>query len=366
VISKSRRAAIVGAALLCSATLFAACGEDESDTGTQGAKQGGTSADKQVVMGMSFCYLNNSGMVAFRDAEKKAAEAKGWKVLQPTDANNSQATQLTQINDLLTQKIDVLDLHQCTADGVVPAIKKATDQGVVVFTPDQLAASGDVAVAATVDNVDAAAQACRELVKRLGGASASGKIIQLQGDIGSAAGKERTEGFEGCMKSEAPNVKILTVPTKWDAAAGAQGAKALLNANPDVKAIFMQSDIVFSTALIQTLKSMKKLVPAGQDGHIALFGIDGGAEMLGFIRDGSADFTVSQPLTEYGPVALPFVEKALDGTLGEIKPGTKSELEGSKGMDIKQVPTGLMVVVPATLVTKENVESPDLWANSAG
>jgi ribose transport system substrate-binding protein len=128
----------------------------------------------------------------------------------------------------------------------------------------------------------------------------------------------------------------------------------------------MQSDIVFSTALIQTLKSMKKLVPAGQDGHIALFGIDGGAEMLGFIRDGSADFTVSQPLTEYGPVALPFVEKALDGTLGEIKPGTKSELEGSKGMDIKQVPTGLMVVVPATLVTKENVESPDLWANQVG
>lgn len=364
-ISKSRRAATVGAALLCAATLVAACGESESDTGNQGAKQG-ASDDKQVVMGMSFCYLNNSGMVAFRDAEKKAAEAKGWKVLQPTDANNSQATQLTQINDLLTQKIDVLDLHQCTADGVVPAINKATEQGVVVFTPDQLAASGDVAVAATVDNVEAAAQACRELVERLGGASASGKIIQLQGDIGSAAGKERTEGFEGCMKSEAPNVEILTVPTKWDAAGGAQGAKALLNANPDVKAIFMQSDIVFSTALIQTLKSMKKLVPAGEQGHIALFGIDGGAEMLGFIRDDSADFTVSQPLTEYGPVALPFVEKALDGSLADIKPGTKSELEGSQGMDIKQVPTGLMVVVPATLVTKENVDSPDLWANSAG
>jgi ribose transport system substrate-binding protein len=314
-------------------------------------------------MGMSFCYLNNSGMVAFRDAEKKAAEARGWKVLQPADAANSQATQLTQINDLLTQKIDVLDLHQCTADGVVPAINKATQQGVVVFTPDQLAASGKVAIAATVDNKAAAAQACQQLVKQLGGSSTTAKIIQLQGDIGSAAGKERTEGFEACMKQAAPNVKILTVPTKWDAAAGATGAKTLLNANPDVKAIFMQSDIVFSTALIQTLKSMNKLKPAGQGGHIALFGIDGGSEMLGFIRDGSADFTVSQPLTQYGPVALPFVQKALDGNLDQVQPNTKSDLEGSKGMDLKTVPTGLMVVVPATLVTKDNVDSKDLWAN---
>ena len=65
-------------------------------------------------------------------------------------------------------------------------------------------------------------------------------------------------------------------------------------------------------------------------------------------------------------MALPFVEKALDNTLSEIKPGTKSELEGSKGMDIKQVDTGLMVVVPATLVTKDNVDSQDLWANQVG
>jgi ribose transport system substrate-binding protein len=359
----SRRAA---AAALAIAIAVAACGGSDSgsSSGTKSAADSG--AKKQVVMGMSFCYLNNSGMVAFRDAEKKAAEARGWKVLQPADANNSQATQLTQINDLLTQNIDVLDLHQCTADGVIPAINKATGQGVVVFTPDQLAAGGKVAIAATVDNKAAAAQACEQLVKQLGGSSSSAKIIQLQGDIGSAAGKERTEGFTACMKQQAPNVKILTVPTKWEAAAGAQGAKTLLNANPDVKAIFMQSDIVFSTALIQTLKSMKKLVPAGQSRHIALFGIDGGAEMLGFIRDGSADFTVSQPLTQYGPVALPFVAKALDGTLNQVKAGTKSDLEGSKGMELKSVDTGLMVVVPATLVTKDNVDSKDLWANQAG
>jgi simple sugar transport system substrate-binding protein/ribose transport system substrate-binding protein len=342
------------------AALIAACGSDSSSGGDKATESGG-GAKNQVVMGMSFCYLNNSGMVAFRDAEKKAAEARGWKVLQPTDAGNSQATQLTQINDLLTQGATVLDLHQCTAEGVVPAIQKANEKGVVVFTPDQVAAGGKVAVAATVDNVGAAEQGCEHMLEVLG--STSGKVIQLQGDIGSDAGRQRTEGFEKCMKAKAPSMKILTVATKWDAAAGAAGLKTLLNGNPDVKAVFFQSDIVFSTAAIQALKSIDKLTPVGQPGHILLWGIDGGAEMLDFIRNGEADFTVSQPLSAYGKVALPFVQAALDGKLAAIKPRTTSTLSGSEGMQIKSVETGLMVVVPATLVTEDNVESKDLWAN---
>lgn len=321
----------------------------------------------QVVLGMSFCYLNNSGMVAFRDAEKAAAEALGWKVLQPTDSGNSPAKQLTDIDNLINQGVTALDIHACAADGIVPAIQKANAANIPVFTPDQPANSGKVAIAATVDNVAAAAAVCDELLKALTAqfGSVVGPVIEVQGDIGSQAGAQRTQGFEDCMKAKAPNVKILVVPTKWDGAAGAAGVDTLLNANADVKAIFFQSDIVFSTAVTQALTTRNALFPVGDPKHIILTGIDGGCDMLKLIQAGSADQDVSQPLTAYGPIGMEILDLAIQGKLDTVKPGT-STLSKSTGMQIVTIPTGLMVVVPATVVTKANATDPTLWANAGG
>ena len=364
-----RRFAIVFALVASLATIVGCSSASSSGaSASSSGKTGTTTSASKVVLGMSFCYLDNSGMVTYRTAETAAAKALGWKVLQPTNANNSQSQQLTDINNLITEGATALDIHQCTANGIVPAILEANKKNIPVFVPDQAASGGKVAITAEENNVQEAATDCTQLISALKQryGSASGIIVQLQGDIGSEAGADRTKGFEACMKAEAPNVTILTVPTQWEAAQGATGLQTLLNAHPNIRAIFMQSDIVFSTAISELLKQKGLLVTTSNKKHIILFGIDGGCNMMQLIRGGYADFTVSSPLNGLGPAGMPYLQLAVDGKLNTIKPGTISTLPGSKGDKISEISTGLQVDIPSTLITPANATSPTQWANSQG
>jgi ribose transport system substrate-binding protein len=352
-------------AMLGLAVALAACG---SDGGGSSASSTGAAKSKQQVLGMSFCYLDNAGMITYRDAETATAKKLGWKVLQPTNANRDQAKQLTDIDALMNQGATALDIHQCTADGVVPAIKKANTRKIPVFIPDQAVAGGDVTVTVQVDSVEMARKDCEQFLQILQErhGSLDGKVVQLQGDIGSQAGADRTKGFEECMKEKAPNIKILTVPTKWEGPVGAAGLDTLLNANKDVHGVFMQSDIVFSTAVGQLLKRRNLIKPPTDPAHLILFGIDGGCDMLKLIRSGTADFTISSPLNAYGPAGIPFLQRALEGKLGDVKAGSKSTLPGSEGYPINQISTGLQVLVPSELTNKDNADDPQQWANTQG
>jgi ABC-type sugar transport system substrate-binding protein len=350
---------------LGAALALAGCGGDSSGGGSQASSSGGA---KQVVLGMSFCYLDNAGMVTYRDAETAEAKRLGWKVLEPTNANRDQAKQLTDIDALMNQGATALDIHQCTSDGVVPAIEKANAKNVPIFIPDQAASGGNVAITVQIDSVHDAATACTEFLSRVqqkyGGLT--GTVIQVQGDPGSEAAIDRTKGFEDCMKQQAPNMKILTAETKWDAQSAASGVKTQLNSAKDLRGIFVQSDIAFSDAVTQSLKSAKRLYPTTDSRHIMMFGIDGGCPILNYIRQKTADFSVSSPLNQYGPIGLPFLKVALDGKLDTIKPGTKSTLENSEGMAINKIVTGLQVVAPPLLVTDKNVNDPTQWSNASG
>lgn len=337
---------------------------DESGGSSESGGQG-----EKVVLGESFCYLDNAGMVTYREAETKTAEELGWEVLQPTNAETDQGKQISDIENLINEGATTLDIHQCTAAGVIPGIEKANAAGIPVFIPDQAAEGGEVAITVGVENVESAEMACEQFIKmekERGNTELTGDVIMVQGEIGSEAELTRNKGFENCMDKEAPNMKILIAPTKWDGESAASGVRTLLNSAQDLRGVFLQSDIAFSTAVEQALESAGKIKPAEDPEHLIVFGIDGGCEMLNYIREGKADFTVSSPLNQYGPIGLPFLQLALEEKLGEVKPGSKSTLPSSKGLPITEISTGLKVIAPPTMMTKQNVNDPTQWSNSSG
>ncbi|HEX4305869.1 MAG TPA: sugar ABC transporter substrate-binding protein [Solirubrobacterales bacterium] len=348
----------------------------EGETGETGTKttsdeSGGSSSGsgEKVVLGESFCYLDNAGMVTYREAETATAEELGWEVLQPTNAETDQGKQISDIENLINEGATTLDIHQCTAAGVVTGIEKANAAGIPVFIPDQAAEGGEVAITVGVENVESAEMACEQFLKmekERGNTELTGEVIMVQGEIGSEAELTRNKGFEDCMSKEAPNMKILIAPTKWDGESAASGVRTLLNSAQDLRGIFLQSDIAFSTAVEQVLESSGKIKPPEDPEHLIVFGIDGGCEMLNYIREGKSDFTVSSPLNQYGPIGLPFLQLALEEKLEEVKPGTKSTLPSSKGLPITKISTGLKVIAPPTMMTKQNVNDPEQWSNASG
>jgi ribose transport system substrate-binding protein len=76
------------------------------------------------------------------------------------------------------------------------------------------------------------------------------------------------------------------------------------------------------------------------------------------IRQNALDATVSQPLSAYATKTAELIELVMGGGVIEIGPKDDGR--------VVETPVGPQYQLNATLVTSENVDSDDLWANKIG
>ncbi len=120
-------------ALAMSLSLVACGGDSSSGSGSAGAS-GSASGDK-ILMGLSMHNQSADWAVAFKDAFVAAAEAKGVDVTF-TDANSVASTQVSNIEDLVSQGIDVLVVLPADYSALGQALKYADENGVPIVNAD--------------------------------------------------------------------------------------------------------------------------------------------------------------------------------------------------------------------------------------
>lgn len=213
---------------------------------------------------------------------------------------------------------------------------------------------GKVAMVVRANNVSYGEKACQYLGEQI----PSGKVVQIMGDLASVNGRDRSEAFRACVKKNFPKLKVLEIPAKWESDAAASQLGTLLNANPDIKGIYMQAGGVYLAPTLQTLKSKGMLKKAGQAGHIAIVSNDGIPQEFDAIRKGEIDATVSQPADLYAKYGMYYIKAAMQGKT--FKPGPTDH-----DSTIVKLPSGILEdQLPAPLVTKDNVDDPKLWGNT--
>ncbi|WP_019180190.1 sugar ABC transporter substrate-binding protein [Microbacterium yannicii] len=324
---------------------FAGCASS-SDSG------GMSESGDDVTIGFSVQKLTDQFQLAMIDYAKPAAEELGATLLEPVNADSDAAKQTTDIQTILTQSPDALIVGPVDADAVVPSIKRANQQDVPVVSIDQAPNGGEVFMTVRADNVGMGATGCEEMGRILEG---KGTVLELQGDLSSTNGLDRSDGFSECMAEKFPDITVVQKPTDW-AMDKATDAVQTVASTQQVDGIFMASDY-FIPGVQKVLTSLNKWVPAGEDGHVVLIGIDGSSEALDLIRDGLQDGTVSQPANLYGQWAVEYAVAAANGETFE--PGVTDH-----DSEIVEVETGLADLLPAPLVTKENVDDETLWGNA--
>ena len=99
--------------------------------GTQPAGDAG----KQLFVGLAMHNQTETWAVQFADSFSEAAEAAGAKVAV-TDANSTPANQVSQIEDLVAQGIDVLVVLPADYTALGNALKTAKDAGVKIVNAD--------------------------------------------------------------------------------------------------------------------------------------------------------------------------------------------------------------------------------------
>lgn len=312
----------------------------------------GSSQAAGETIGYSSPFLFSQFQVILQDQAGQIAKAAGLNMLAPTNADGDSGKQITDVRSLVGAGAKGLIVVANDSKAIIPALDFAAEQKVPVVSIDIGPDGGKLYAIVRADNIGMGWIACEAMAKAIGDA---GKVLSLQGAQTSINGRERTQGFRDCITQKHPKIELIERPTDWDAQKQAAALQTVLAANADLKGVFQQSDYALSPTL-NVLKQAGRDAKVGQEGHIYNISIDASPQALELIRSGDLDAGISQPLDAYAKYGIQYLTDALAGkelALGKTDHNSGVVVFNGNKMDL----------LPAVLVTKENVDDKKLWGN---
>ncbi|CAK6479802.1 ribose ABC transporter substrate-binding protein RbsB [Peribacillus castrilensis] len=286
---------IVTIIMVLSLMVLAACSMDSGLTDDKKEKK---DSMKDVKVGVSISTLNNPFFVSLKDGIEKEAKEKGMKVTV-VDAQDDTAKQISGIEDLILQKVDVLLVNPTDSAAISSAVKDANDAGIPVITIDRSSDEGDIETFIASDNVAGGEMAAEYLVKELG---EKAKVVELEGVSGASATRERGKGFHNIADKQ---LEVLTSQTaEFDRTKGLNVMENILQGNKDIQAVFAHNDEM-------ALGAIEAIKAAGKD--IIVVGFDGNDDALKAVENGELKATIAQQPALIGEEAVNAAEKILKG-----------------------------------------------------
>ncbi len=270
-------------------------------------------------IGLSVSTQNNPFFVSLVDGAEKAAKDLGVD-LSVADAGDDVTKQVADIEDLIAKDISVLIVNPVDSDAVAGAVQNAIDQGIKVISVDRVVNGVTVDCEIASDNIAGAELATQFIVDTLG---ENIKVAELQGTSGASAAIDRGTGFHNVA-----DVKLEVVASQvanFDRTEGMSVMENMLQANPDIQAVFAANDEM-------ALGAVEAISGAGKD--ILVVGFDATDDALAAIRDGRMGATIAQQPELIGYTSVENAVKMIEG---------------------KEVAASIPVEV--TLVTAENVDT---------
>jgi simple sugar transport system substrate-binding protein/ribose transport system substrate-binding protein len=315
---------LAGTVTLAAAGLLAAACSSSSTattsnapTGTASASAaatatGGTSSSSgQVTIGVDLTYNNTAFWAAYINYEQQYAQQMHIKLLGPLLASANASLQNQQIENLVNEGAKAIIVNPETATSLGPAITYATAHHVQLVSVDTIVGVGHVYMVVRASNTLYGQDACADIANSV----KSGYVLDLEGDLTSSNGADRTNAFDSCMAANDPGVKILKDPTVWTDATAVTDAQDAINAyGSQLKAIYSQWSSP-DTGILPLLKS-KGLT------NTMVISDDGVPFEMCDIGAGSVTASQSQPANLYAQYALTYAEDAAKGvTLAAGQPG---------------------------------------------
>ena len=274
-------------------------------------------------IGLAVANLQADFFNQIKQSVEADAKAKGIQVIT-VDAKGDSATQVSQVQDLLTRGIKALIYIPAGATAASVPVKAARAAGIPVINVDRNApdAPGDTFIA--TDSVVAARTLGEYVVKQTGG---KGNVAIIQGQLGTTPEQDRDKGFSEAL-SKAPDLKVVgKQPSKaWAQDEGFAIAQDMLQRHPEITVFFGRADAL-------ALGAAQAVKVGNLDHKVMVVGFDGDTAGLKAVKAGTLDATMAQRTQAMGRLAL---QSALD--LMAKKSVPKEQLQ------------------EATLTTKENVE----------
>jgi ABC-type sugar transport system substrate-binding protein len=212
-VGPSRAATTTALAALTAVTLLAACSSGSSSTSSgSGATAGNTAgAAGETAIGVDLTYNNTAFWSAYINYETQDAKQLHIKLLGPLLAAANASLQNTQIENLVNEGAKAIIVNPETATSLGPAISYAAAHHVQLVSVDTIVGVGKVYMVVRASNTIYGLDACAAISAKV----KSGYVLDLEGDLTSSNGADRTNAFNQCMAKNAPGVHVLKDPTTW-------------------------------------------------------------------------------------------------------------------------------------------------------
>src|SRR3954462_7234443 len=328
---------VVFAALALSAGVAASGGDnkDKAATPTATAKeeQAASSGASDVKVAFSAPAADHGWLKAVSDDAKAAAEKLGID-MTVNDSATTSAEQADQIETLIQSKPDVLVVLPNEGEPLTPVAQKAMDQGIPVINIDrEFSAASAFHTIIGGDNYGIGVQAGNYFADQL---KCSGNVVEIQGIAGISVTEDRSQGFKDALQRRCKGgIKIVaSQPADFLPDKGLSVMENILQAQKDIDAVYTHDDDM-AEGVVAAIQN------AGREKEMFLTGAGGSKAAMEQIKKGGlyrATFLYNPSMSAS---AIRMARKIVRG-------------EGFEDLTEPEVPQ--KITVPATTVTKENVD----------
>jgi ribose transport system substrate-binding protein len=245
-----------------------------------------------------------------RGAQDAAGGAGIELVVQAAEREIDVEKQMQIVENLLQTAIRVLIVTPSGSREIASAIVKANRAGVPVIVVDTRVDPGaaadnqlDLETFIGSDNYEGGRVAGEYLAKATGGHA---RVAVLEGIPGHETGDSRLRGFRDALKPHAGMAIVASQPANWERDQGFTVFQNMLQAHPDVDALFAASDLM-------ALGAVEAIAAAGRSGKIRVVGFDALEDARKAIEAGRMEASVAQSPYDMGRLAVESAAKLLKG-----------------------------------------------------
>lgn len=278
--------------------------------------------------------LTHQFWVTVRAGAEAAAAEMGAKVIWQGPTKETEIDrQINIMQDMINRGVDGIVMAACDENALATVVGQAGAAGIPVVTFDSGVKSEVPKSFVATDNVAGAKLAADTLSELMGGTGEVGLIPFVPG---AATSELREKGFKEGLLAH-PGLKLAaTNYCQSDIAIGMNVTTDMITAFPNLGGIFAANE----PAAIGAAQALRGL---GKAGTVKLVAFDASAEQIAALKEG-----VIQALVVQNPFKMGYE-------------GVKAVISAIKGEEVpKVIDTGV------TIVTKDNVDSPEVQALLSG
>jgi len=267
--------------------------------------------------------LNNPWFVVLGETAKARAIELGYDATV-FDSQNDTAKEAAHFENIIADGYKAIIFNPTDANGSIANVEKAKAAGIPVFCIDREINSTNAATAQMLsDSYSGCVKLGQYFVKTVG---KEGEYAEILGIVGDNNTWNRSKGFHSVV-DRYPGLKMVAQQSgEFDRAKGLEVMESILQAHPDIKAVFCGNDAM-------ALGAHQALVAANKVDQVKVFGFDGADDAVKLIAEGQMTATGMQFPKTMARQAAEFADQYVNGK-----------------RDFPQ-----KIPVPVEMVTKDNV-----------